>query len=129
MPAERREPVRIVTEGIEVVIERDLLMHKGLLAQTKLEIDSFRNSRAHEVKRKKHYRSLIGGGKYNDDSLRSSMGSIAVNIRHFDDKVKLFEEKMAHHTVIVDTLSEQLVAQRAGLDYLARYRKDHATDD
>ena len=115
----------IVIEGFEEILERDLLKHKGLVEQTKREIDAYRMARAHEVKRKKYYRSLIGGGKFNDDSLRRSMGDIATNIRHLSDRVKVSEEKLEHHRLIVDTLTQQLEDQNKGLATLAKWRREH----
>lgn len=105
--ARRKEPEFFV-EGIDVVIKLDLGKHKELLTQTQLELTSFREARDHEIARKKHYYRLIGQGKYDDDALRKSVDDIRINIRHLSDKVKLAEEKMAHETLIVDTLATQL---------------------
>ena len=58
--------------------------------------------------KKKHYKGLIGGGKYDDDALKRSMGDIAINIRHMSDKEKLSRDAIEHHTLIVDTLTQQL---------------------
>lgn len=121
MPA-NRDP-EIVVEGLEEIIKRDLLKHKSHVETTKIEIDTFRAARAHEIKRKKHYSKLIGGGKYNDEALRKAAGDIAVNIRHMSDRVDLAEQKLAHHTEIVDTLTLQLADQDAGLAVLAEYRR------
>ena len=115
----------IVFEGMEIIIKRDLEKHKVLLITSNQELLAFRNARSHEIKRKKYYKSLIGGEKYNDDSLRRSMDDIAINIRHLSDKVKLSEDAIKHHTLIVDTLTEQLENQNRGLDALAKYRRDH----
>ena len=115
----------IVFEGFEEITKRDLEKHKALLARSKIELLAYREARSYEIKKKKHYISLIGGSKYNDDALRTSIDSIAVNIQHFSDKVKLTEEAIAHHTLIVDTLTKQLEEQYKGLEALAKYRKDH----
>ena len=112
--ARRIEP-EVFIEGIDVVIKLDLGKHKELLAQTQTELLSFREARDHESARKRHYYRLIGGGKYDDDSLRKSVGDIRINIRHLSDKVKLAEDKAEHHTLIVDTLTTQLE------DYNRRY--------
>jgi len=120
-----RKAPELFIEGMEVIIKRDLEKHKVLLIRSNQELLSYRNARSHEVKRKKYYKSLIGGEKYNDDSLRRSMNDIVINIRHFSDKVKLSEDAIKHHTLIVDTLSKQLDDQNKGLDALAKYRRDH----
>ena len=117
----------IVIEGIEKVIERDLGKHKLLLEQTKTELEAYRLARSHEIKRKKHFRKLIGGGKYDDIALRKAMGDIATNIQHLSDKADLAEEKIKHHELIVDTLSSQLADQNLALADLARHRREHGT--
>lgn len=105
--ARRIEP-EVFIEGIDVVIKLDLGKHKALLVQTNAELLSFREAVDHESARKRHYYRLIGGGKYDDDSLRKSVDDIRINIRQLSDKAKLAEEKVEHHTLIVDTLSQQL---------------------
>ena len=113
----------VVIEGLETIIKRDLEEHKMLLARTTTELHSYREGRASEIKRKKHYASLVGGGVYNDDSLRRSMDDIAINIRHMSDKAEAAEAKITHHKLIVDTLAQQLVDQNKALDMLAEYRR------
>jgi hypothetical protein len=115
MSNERRIEPEVFIEGIDVVIRLDLGKHKELLAQTKAERLSFIEARDHEAARKRHYYRLIGGGKYDDDALRRSVDDIRINIRHLSDKVKLSEDKIDHHTLIVDTLTKQLQ------DYDRRY--------
>ncbi len=119
-------PAFVVIEGIEEIIARDLAKHKAIVERTKTEIATFRTARAHEIKKKKHYRSLIGGEKYNDDALRKSIEEMAVNIRHTSDKAETGVRKLEHHTVIVGSLTEQLAKQNADLAYLAKWRKDNA---
>lgn len=114
---------------MEQIIKRDLLKHKELLGQTKGELDAFKMARAHEIKKKRYYSSLIGGEKYNDDSLRAAMKDIAINIRHLSDKADLAKQKMDHHSLIIDTLTKNLEAQNEGLAFLARYRKEHGSGD
>jgi hypothetical protein len=121
---DRNEP-QIVVEGIEDVIKRDLQKHKGILERTKIELIAYRSARSHEVQKKKHYKSLIGGGKFNDTALKKSMGDISINIRHFSDKIKLTEDAITHHSLIVDTLTKQLEDQNKGLEALAKYRREH----
>ncbi len=118
-----RKPT-IVIEGIEEIIKRDLEKHQVLLEQSKMELLSFKEARVHEIKRKKNYNSLIGGGKFDDDALTKSMEQSATNIRHLSDKVELAIEKIEHHTLIVDTLADQLRDQYTALAALAKHRKD-----
>lgn len=125
---DRKEP-EIVIEGIEEVIKKDLKKYQEILERNKLELIAYRNARSHEIKKKKHYKNLIGGGKYNDDSLRESMNQIAINIRHMSDKVDLTEKAIKHHTEIVDTLTEQLENQMKGLKVLAKYREQNAVNN
>jgi len=110
-PSAREKDPFIVIEGIEEITKRDLVKHKALIEQTTAELNAYREARAHEVRKKKHYRKLIGGGKFDDDALRRSMQDIAVNIRHMSDKCKAAEEKLKHHQLIVDTLTAQLEEQ------------------
>lgn len=109
----------IFIEGIDAVIKLDLDKHKELLAQTNADLTSFRRAVLHESGRKRHYYRQIGKGKYNDKALQSSIKDIRINIRHLSDKVHLAEEKIEHHTLIVDTLTEQLE------DYNRRYAAIH----
>ena len=112
---DRRIEPEVFIEGIDVVIKLDLGKHKEMLAQTRADIESFREAVLHESARKRHYHRLIGGGKYNDDSLRASVKDIRINIRHLSDKVSQAVKKADHHTLIVDTLTKQLQ------DYDKRY--------
>lgn len=105
---DRRKEPKIFIEGIDVVIRLDLGKHKELLAQTQGDLLAFSEAVTHESARKRHYHGLIGGGKFNDDALRSSVVDIRTNIRHLSDKAKLAQDKIDHHTLIVDTLTEQL---------------------
>lgn len=103
----RKDP-EIFIKGMDKIIKRDLEKHKGLLARSKLELDSYKLSRSQLIKRKKHYVSLINNSKYNDDSLQRSVEMIAIDIKQMSDKVKLSNDAIDHHTLIVDTLTKQL---------------------
>ena len=116
----------VVVDGMEKVIKKDLQRHKDILERTYREIISYREARSHEVKKKKHYNSLIGNSKYNDDALRESIKQININIQHFSNKVKLSQDKIDHETLIVDTLSAQLEEQERLLKVLAEHRKKEA---
>jgi len=118
------EPL-VVIDGILQVIEMDLEKHTALLARTKDELLSFRQARSHEIKKKKHYNKQVGGGKYNDASLKVAMGDIATNIRHMSDKCTLAEEKIKHHQLIVDTLTEQVKDQNYLLGQAELYYQEH----
>jgi len=98
----------IFVEGIDVVIKLDLDKHKSLLDRAKLSQISFKTSVAHEIKKKKHFLSLINEGKYDETSMRNSITDIKINIRHLSDKAKLAKEEIEHHTLIVETLTAQL---------------------
>lgn len=115
MSKDRRIEPEVFIEGIDVVIKLDLGKHKELLAQTQTELTSFREARDHESARKRYYYRLVGGEKYDDESLLRSVKDIRINIRHLSDKAKLAEDKIEHHRLIVDTLTEQLK------DYDKRY--------
>ena len=106
MEVKNQKAIRI--KGIDKVIKRDLGKHKEMLQRAKLSLLSFRESVSHLIKKKKHYLSLIGEGKFNDDSLRESITMINIDIRAMGDKVKLTNEEIDHHVLIVDTLTEQL---------------------
>lgn len=112
---DRRILPEVFIEGIDVVIKLDLGKHKELLDRTQDELVSFNEAVTHESARKRHYYRLIGGEKYDDDALRASVDDIRINIRHLSDKAKLARDKIEHHTLIVDTLTEQLQ------DYDRRY--------
>ena len=116
----------VVIHGMEDVIKRDLEKHKALLDRTKLENLAFKKARADEIKKKKHYRSLIGGGKYSDDALKESIEMIKVNITNMSNKVKLSEEKIKHHALIVETLMGQLDDQMEALKYSLKCKEEAA---
>ena len=118
----------IVIKGIEKVIERDLEKHKILLDRSKLEMLSFKKAVSHEIKKKKYYKSLIGDSKFDDVALNESMGMIAVNIRHLSDSVKVSQDSIDHHALIVDDLTQQLEDQYKGLKVLSDYHKEHNAD-
>lgn len=115
MSKDRRKDPEIFIEGIDVKIKLDLGKHRELLAQTRIELVSFRQARDHQSAKKRHYYRQVGKGKYNDEALMKSVGDIRINVRHLSDKATLAEEKIAHHKLIVDTLTTQLK------DYNERY--------
>lgn len=99
---------KIFVRGIDKVIKKDLVKHQALLVRSKQELDAYKQARAHLIQRKKHYRSLKGGGKFDDKALQTSIDGMAIDLRHMSDKVDLSNKAIAHHTLIVDTLSLQL---------------------
>lgn len=115
----------IVIEGIEVVIRRDLAKHRELRDRAQQDIQAFRAARIHEIKKKKFYVAHKDDKKYNKRAMSRAIKDININIRHWSDKVGLSEESLAHHTLIVDTLTEQLARQELDLKKLARFRKKH----
>jgi hypothetical protein len=119
----------IVVEGMEDVIERDLEKHKSLLERTQMELLGFRQARSHEIKKKKHYLSLIGGDKFDDEALQNAIDTqININIRHFSDKCKMAQDNIKLHTRIVDELTEQLRMQMMGVRALAAHRRKNGGD-
>ena len=106
MADKKNNVVRI--RGIDKVIKKDLEKHKQILVRTQDELQVFKESVAYLIKRKKHFSSLIGGDTYNDNSLRESVRLINVDIRQMSDKVKLTEDALDHHRLIIDTLTGQL---------------------
>lgn len=99
---------QILIKGIDKVIKRDLGKHKDMLQRAKLSLQAFKESVSHQIKKKKHYSSLVGGGKFKDQSLKDAIGMINIDIRAMSDKAQLAEEEIKHHTLIVDTLTDQL---------------------
>ena len=115
----------VVIEGLEEIIKRDLLQHRAILERTKGELDAYTTSRAHEIKRKKHFAGLVGGGKYDDAALQVALDQANINVRHLSDKMQLSRDKITHEKEVVDSLVIQLEEQNAGLDDLALYRKQN----
>ena len=134
MPQESRTPSmgrktpKIVIQGIEDVIKRDLDKHKSLLERSRTELLAFKRARSHEIKKKRAWNGHIGGGKYNDESLRVSLKQINVNIRHFSDKATMAEANIAEHTRIVDHLTAQLSEQERDLDILDKFLRESKKD-
>lgn len=123
-----RDDPEIVLEGMEEILERDLAKHKGILQQTKLEMDAYSDARSYEVRKKRHYRSLVNEGKYDRESMEAAIAQIDINLRHMLDKKKLSLEKIAHHEEIISKLEEELSNQYRGLKHLAEQRKDGTAD-
>ena len=125
MAANDRKPPEVVIEGMEQIIQRDLDKHKSLLEAAHGDLLAFRRARSHEIKKKKHYRNQIGKGKFNDKALEEARVQMAINIRHLSDKADLAERRIAHETEIVETLTQQLEDQMAGLSRLYKHRLEH----
>lgn len=123
----RADP-QIVIEGMEEILERDLAKHRGIVEQTKIELDAFLDARSYEVRKKKHYRSLVNAGEYDETAMEAAIAQIDVNLRHMADKAKLSREKVAHYQEIVDRLEEELADQYKGLKYLSEQRRDGLAD-
>ena len=116
-----KKPV-VIIDGLEKVIKKDLEKHKILLTRSKLDLIAFREAVAYQVKKKRHYKSLVGGGKFNDAALQGSMAMIGIDLRHMSDRVKLAEEAIVHHSLTVDTLTVQLADQNKKLKILVESR-------
>lgn len=123
----RADP-QIVIEGMEEILERDLAKHEGTVENAQRELEAYREGRAYEVRKKKHYRSLVNAGKYDQKAMESAIEQIDINLRHMADKVKLSKERIAHHQEIVDKLKEELANQYRGLKHLEEQRKDGTAD-
>ena len=104
-----REAPEVITIGIDKVIEIDLGKHKAQLEQSKQRLLAYREAQSHQVQKKRHYAKLIGGGTFDDDALKASITMINTDVRAMADKCRVSEEEIAHHSLIVDTLTEQLV--------------------
>ena len=98
----------IFIKGIDKILKTDLNKHQTLLTRCKLELGAYRKAVSHEVKKKRYYKSLLGGGKFDDNALQKSMDIIVINIRHMSDKVKIAQDCVNHHSLIVNTLTLQL---------------------
>ena len=98
----------IFIKGIDKILKTDLNKHQVILTRCKLELGAYREAVSHEVKKKRYYKSLLGEGKFNDSALQKSMDTIVINIRHMSDKVKITQDSVNHHSLIVDTLTLQL---------------------
>jgi len=115
---------KVVVEGMEDVIERDLLKHQGYLAESNKERLAFLDAEAHERNKAAHYKRMIGKGKFNDVALQKSISDIRINIRHMQDRAKVAHDRIEHETLIVETLTQQLESQYDGLKSLAQARKE-----
>ena len=114
----------IVIEGMEEILERDLLKHQGNLKQAQADLEAFKNARAYEVRKKKHYRSLFNAGKYDQQAMEAAIDQIDINLRHMADKTKLATEKILHHQQIIASLQKELANQYRGLKHLNEQRKN-----
>lgn len=114
----------VVVEGIENKMEQDLLKHRSLIGQSRRDKVAWKEALSHEVAKKRHYKTLIGGGKYNDEALETAREQMNINIRHFQDKVEGAEKKIEWHKNIVKKLETDLKNQRALLEKLRLYKLD-----
>ena len=124
MARKKKVNPEIVIEGMEDILERDLAKHKGILQQTQLEMQAYSDARSYEVRKKRHYRSLVNAGKYDKEAMEDAIAQIDINLRHMVDKKKLCVEKIAHHEEIISELEKELANQYRGLKHLAEQRKD-----
>lgn len=111
---------RIIIEGLENIIQKDLDKHRFLFEKSKLELDEYRRALDYQVQRKKYYNRLLRAGKYNKESMEKEITQIQINARMLTDKISLSEKAIEHHKIIVDTLVKQLKDQQDGLLYLER---------
>lgn len=119
-PKNRRDAPIVVNEGIDQILIPDIAKHKALKEQAQTQLLAFEVALAHEIGKKKAWGKLIGGGKFNDDSLRASQEQSRINIQQLSDKKKLAKDKIAHHTEIVDTLTAQLNQYHLDMAILAK---------
>lgn len=119
--------VKIVIEGIEEIIKRDLKKHQMLLERNDCEMTEYKNALSYQLKKLKHYDLLLKGeNKYNKDSLSKSIDMIEVDIKQIENKIKLTNDAMEHNTLIVNTLTKQLEEQMEALKYL--YKQNGTTN-
>ena len=116
----------VFIRGIDKILERDIAKHNSLLVRSKEELYSYRNSVSQLIRRKKHYRGLVGSSKYDDKALEKSIDMIVIDLRSMSDKAKLSRDAVEHHQTIVDTLTKKLVEYRANEERAAR-DKAHGT--
>lgn len=124
IPSMVRDAPDVVVEGMEDILERDLFKHRGLRNQAEAELLEYRNGRAYEARKKKHYQGLMSFGKYNAESMELAIGGIDINIRHMEDKAKLAKEKIEHHQEIIAALEKDLASQYRGLKCLKEQREN-----
>lgn len=117
------DDIGMVVEGLEIIIERDLNKHRGIVKQTKEEIRAFREARSHLVRRKQHFKGLMNSPKYNAESMKIARDNINIDIRHFTDKLNAAQEKLEFNQNIVDVLAKQLAEHNEALKTLAEHRK------
>ena len=124
MEVNNNDEIQVVIEGLEDIIERDLNKHRGIVEQTKRELEVFKQARSYQVQKKKHYKMLMQtDNKYDKEAMQTAKDMINIDIRHYSDKVDGANQILAFNQNIVDTLEKQLVEQREGLKVLAKHRK------
>lgn len=128
MARKTRKDPKVVIEGIEEVLEKDLKKHRKAVEQANLDFAAYREARSHEKRKKAHYSTLVGGEKFNDSALGKGMEQCDINIRHMSDKMKLSRKKIDHHTEIVVRLEKELKDQYESLKELKEHRKNGAGD-
>lgn len=112
----------VFVEGIDVIIRRDLEKHKSLLEQNILDIQAFQRTRASEIGRKRFYGEQKGKKRYRDEEMDKAIQQMNNNIEHLSERIKFTENLKKENTVIVDTLTEQLIEYDIGIRKMARHK-------
>jgi hypothetical protein len=110
------------TEGIDIIIKRDLDKHKDLLEGNILSIQSLQRARSNEIARKRFYGEQKGKRRYRDDAMDKAIEQMNKNIGHLSIQIKLTEGRRDRNTFIVDTLTKQLEEYNNKVRELAKYR-------
>ena len=111
------------TEGIDIIIKRDLDKHKSLLEKNIIDILAMQNAIAAEIARKNYYGEQKGNRKYKDDAMDTAITQMTKNINGYSVRIKIVEEERVLNTRIVDTLTLQLQEYYEGLKQLSNIRK------
>jgi len=109
-----------------LVLKRDLGKHKALLERRTIEKQAFVKSRSLLIQRKKHYKSLIGGERYDDESLKKSTEMIGIDIVAMSNNIKLAQDAVDHHKMIVDDLTFKLTAYNKNRELVRQYHANRS---
>ncbi len=111
----------IFIKGIDKVIKLDLGKNKALLERFRREEEAYKQSISGLIQKKRYYKGLIGGGKFNDESLRESIKMMNVDISDMNNKVNATQQMIAFHKEIVDTLTTQLLDYERHREYIEQH--------
>lgn len=111
---------RVVIHGMLEIIEKDLKKAKQVKEFAVKDRESWKIAISHEVRKKRAYRKLIGGEKYDDNALKNSISQMNQNLNHLNRKVTTADQKIDFQDNIINTLTKNYKEHKEALEEFAK---------